>query len=47
MLTMPAPLLDVLNNGKVLFIDELNASLDPLLVSQLIEMFHSGNPPNA
>ncbi len=44
---LSAPLLDVLKNGKVLFIDELDASLHPLLVSQLIEMFHSGNPANA
>ena len=44
---LSAPLLDVLKNGKVLFIDELDASLHPLLVSQLIEMFHNGNPANA
>ncbi len=44
---LSASLLDVLKNGKVLFIDELDASLHPLLVSQLIDMFHSGNPANA
>ncbi len=44
---LSAPLLDVLKNGKVLFIDELDASLHPLLVSQLIEMFHGNNPANA
>ena len=44
---LSASLLDVLKNGKVLFIDELDASLHPLLVSQLIEMFHSNNPANA
>ena len=44
---LSAPLLDVQKNGKVLFIDELDASLHPLLVSQLIEMFHNGNPANA
>ena len=44
---LSAGLLDVLKNGKVLFIDELDASLHPLLVSQLIEMFHNDNPSNA
>ena len=44
---LSASLLDVLKNGKVLFIDELDASLHPLLVGQLIEMFHSGNTSNA
>ena len=44
---LSAPLLDVLKNGKVLFIDELDASLHPLLVSQLIEMFQGNNPANA
>ncbi|MBQ6470556.1 MAG: ATP-binding protein [Victivallales bacterium] len=44
---LSAPLLDVLKNGKVLFMDELDASLHPLLVSQLIEMFHGGNSANA
>lgn len=44
---LSSPLLDVLKNGKVLFIDELDASLHPLLVSQLIEMFHNNNPANA
>lgn len=44
---LSASLLDVLKNGKALFIDELDASLHPLLVSQLIEMFHSDNPSNA
>lgn len=44
---LSAPLLDVLKNGKVLFIDELDASLHPLLVSQLIEMFHNNNSANA
>ena len=44
---LSASLLDVLKNGKVLFIDDLDASLHPLLVNQLIEMFHSDNPANA
>lgn len=44
---LSAPLLDVLNRGKVLIIDELDASLHPLLASQLIELFHSSNHANA
>ncbi|MDR2762906.1 MAG: ATP-binding protein [Planctomycetaceae bacterium] len=35
------PLLDVLNNGCVLFIDELENSLHPLLVIELIKLFRS------
>ncbi len=35
-------LLDTLENGHVLFVDELDASLHPLLVKKLIELF--GNP---
>lgn len=44
---LSAPLLDVLNRGKVLIIDELDASLHPLLASQLIDLFHSSNHANA
>lgn len=38
--TLAAPILDVLKNGRVLIVDELDGSLHPLLVRQLIRMFH-------
>lgn len=37
---LAAPVLDVLRNGRVLVVDELDSSLHPLLVRQLIAMFH-------
>jgi len=36
-----APILDTLEHGKVLIIDELDASLHPLLTMHLIKMFHN------
>lgn len=44
---LSASLLDVLRHGKALFIDELDAGLHPLLVAQLVELFHVDNPANA
>lgn len=43
------PWLDVLNNGSVLFVDELNNSLHTHLVGLLIQLFHNPktNPHNA
>lgn len=43
------PILDVLENGRVLCIDELNVNLHPKLVKFLIELFHNEktNPKNA
>lgn len=38
---LAAPVLDVLREGRVLVIDELDSSLHPLLVRQLIGMFHN------
>ena len=38
---MTAPILDTLKNGKVLIIDELDASLHPILTKHLIELFHN------
>jgi uncharacterized protein len=35
-----APLLDVLKNGRVLVVDELDSSLHTLLVRDLVSMFH-------
>lgn len=37
---MSAPILDTLKNGKILIIDELDASLHPLLTQHLINLFH-------
>jgi AAA15 family ATPase/GTPase len=36
-----APLLDVLKEGRVLFVDELDSSLHTLLVRRLVSMFHN------
>ncbi len=46
---LSGPLLDTLQNGKVLFVDELEARLHPLITCELIRMFHSpeSNPKNA
>ncbi|QLB20047.1 RloA protein [Vespertiliibacter pulmonis] len=43
------PILDVLENGYVLCIDELNVNLHPKLVQFLVELFHNqeSNPKNA
>ncbi len=37
---MSAPILDTLQNGKILIIDELDASLHPILTQHLIKLFH-------
>ncbi len=43
------PWIDTLKNGKVLFIDELHASLHPHIVKFLVNLFHNNktNPKNA
>lgn len=43
------PWIDVLENGYVLFVDELHNSLHPKLVQFLVELFHNSetNPKNA
>lgn len=43
------PWLDALENGYVLFIDELHDNLHPVLVRYLVELFHNSetNPKNA
>jgi len=38
---LACPWLDVLNNGLVLFVDELDTSLHPLLVRFLLNLFHN------
>lgn len=47
--SLAAPVLDVLRDGRILLVDELDASLHPLLVRQLIAMFHNNqiNQKNA
>lgn len=44
-----APVLDVLANGKLLVVDELDSSLHTLLVRRLVSMFHNtaSNPKGA
>ena len=37
------PWLDVMHNGRILFVDELDSSLHPLIVHQLIEILHSAD----
>jgi len=46
---LSAPIIDVLENGLVLVVDELDASLHPNLTQKIIELFHSKetNPKNA
>lgn len=41
MFTLSAPFIDTLENGKVLFIDEIDASLHPFLCQYLISVFNS------
>ncbi|MBU0999237.1 ATP-binding protein [Patescibacteria group bacterium] len=49
MFALSAPFIDTLENGKVLFVDEIDASLHPLLCQYLISIFNSKekNPNNA
>jgi hypothetical protein len=46
---LSGPLYDVLENGWTLFVDELDASLHPLLVRYIVELFHNPqiNPKGA
>lgn len=37
---LAAPVLDVLKHGRLLIVDELDSSLHPLLLRQLVRMFH-------
>jgi uncharacterized protein len=43
------PLMDTLKNGKLLFIDEMDARLHPMITLEIIKLFHSTetNPRNA
>jgi AAA15 family ATPase/GTPase len=46
---LAGPLIDTLKHGKVLFIDEFDARLHPLITHQIISLFNSNNtnPNNA
>jgi AAA15 family ATPase/GTPase len=46
---LSAPILDTLENGTTLFVDELDAKLHPNLVSKIVALFNSNitNPKNA
>ena len=46
---MAGPILDVLSNGSILCIDDLDVNLHPELVRLLVELFHDQkvNPKNA
>ena len=46
---LAGPLLDTLSMGRVLFVDELEARLHPLITAQIIRLFHSHetNPHHA
>lgn len=39
--TLGSLILDVLARGRVLFVDELNASMHPLLAREIVQMFHN------
>ena len=43
------PLLDVLQNGKILIVDELDARFHPIITHSIVQMFHNKdtNPNNA
>ncbi|MCX6807577.1 MAG: ATP-binding protein [Patescibacteria group bacterium] len=41
------PIIDTIENGKVLFIDEFDNSLHPLLTKFIIDLFENNNPKNA
>jgi AAA15 family ATPase/GTPase len=49
MFALSGPIAEVLENGWTLFVDELDASLHPLLVRYLVELFHNPqiNPKGA
>lgn len=46
---LSAPIFDTLNNGKVLFVDEIDRSLHPLLTRRLVQLFQNSltNPKGA
>ncbi len=41
------PIIDTIENGKVLFIDEFDNSLHPLLTKFIVDIFEKNNPNNA
>ena len=49
LIALTGPLVDVLTHGWVLFIDEIDARLHPLITAAILQLFHSPetNPKNA
>jgi AAA15 family ATPase/GTPase len=47
--SLAGPIIDTLENGKILFIDELDSKLHPLLTQSIINLFNNkkSNPKNA
>lgn len=47
--SLAGPLMDTLKNGRILFIDEFDARLHPLITYEIIRLFNSNktNPKNA
>jgi len=41
LIAMSGPLQDILQSGQVMFVDELDARLHPLMTRRIIELFHS------
>jgi AAA15 family ATPase/GTPase len=39
--SLSVPILDALSEGKILFVDEIDSSLHPLLVHALVKLFHN------
>ncbi len=38
---LTGPILDIIEKGRILFVDEIESSLHPLLVKRLLELFHN------
>ncbi len=47
LISLSGPLYDVLQNGLVLVVDELDSRFHPLLTMKIVEFFHKNNPKNA
>ena len=47
MFNFAGPFIDVLKNGRILIIDEMDTKLHPLLTKYLVNLFHTQNKNNA
>lgn len=47
LLSVAGPVVDVLTDGGILVVDELDARLHPILAKRLVQMFHRENTKNA